>query len=144
MQRLIFDEKRYNYGNVKRWTESKRRTAGSAIDIFQLDKIFVPICINNNSNHWTLAIIQMQSKIITYYDSLHDRRSEYTKHLLHWIKDEAWNKKQISNYDVHDWRLVDEIDTPRQTNSFDCGVFVIMCADYMFHEVPLSFTQADM
>ena len=50
----------YDYNDVRRWTKN--------IDIFEYDKIFIPINISNG--HWTLAVISMQLLEIKYYDSL--------------------------------------------------------------------------
>jgi len=44
---------------VKRWTKN--------IDIFTLEKIFIPINITNT--HWTLVFIDIVLKTIIYYDS---------------------------------------------------------------------------
>ena len=36
----------------------------------------------------------------------------------------------------------DEI--PKQDNGFDCGVFTIVCADYLLDNLPLNYSQANM
>jgi sentrin-specific protease 1 len=33
---------------------------------------------------------------------------------------------------------------PQQQNGYDCGVFSIMCADYVSDNLPLSYVQEDM
>ena len=52
---------RYCYEDVRRWTRN--------FDIFELDKIFIPIHIRN---HWTLAVVHISTKQIHYYDSMSD------------------------------------------------------------------------
>jgi Ulp1 family protease len=49
---------RYNYPLVRRWTKYS--------NIFDLDKIFVPINIDNS--HWALVVVFMMFKEIHYYD----------------------------------------------------------------------------
>jgi len=49
----------YLFERVKRWTKN--------IDIFTLEKIFIPINITNT--HWTLVFIDIVLKTIIYYDS---------------------------------------------------------------------------
>jgi hypothetical protein len=49
----------YLFERVKRWTKN--------IDIFTLEKIFIPINITNT--HWTLVLINIVLKTIIYYDS---------------------------------------------------------------------------
>ena len=40
------------------------------------------------------------------------------------------------------WKLVStNIDTPRQENGFDCGVFTCMYADFLSMGYPLTFNQ---
>ena len=63
---------RYTYANVKRWTKK--------FDVFQKDKIFIPVNINNA--HWTLLIVYIQKNEIHYYDSMSGRGKEYTKAVM--------------------------------------------------------------
>jgi Ulp1 family protease len=43
-------------------------------------------------------------------------------------KDEATAKNKT--FDILEWQLINMVDIPQQNNGFDCGVFVIVCADY--------------
>ena len=51
--------KGYRFANVERWTKF--------IDIFTLEKIFIPV--NNNNQLWSLVLIDVLLKTIYYYDS---------------------------------------------------------------------------
>jgi sentrin-specific protease 1 len=128
MRNLVDDSKQYNYLNVKRWTKK--------IDIFSLDKIFVPINITNT--HWTIAVVFMQSKEIKYYDSMHGNGSKYTSSLLKWIKDDAADKKGDKDYDISVWKTSNVPEAPLQHNGYDCGVFTIVCADYLLDHLPVN------
>lgn len=124
----------YQYNNVRRWTKK--------FDIFSKDKIFVPINLHNT--HWTMAVVYITKKEIHYYDSMSGSGQRYLKFLLQWIKDDAKDKKQI-DYDTSDWKLIDrEPKVPQQRNGYDCGMFSIMCADYISDNLPLQYSQDEM
>ncbi|ETV88061.1 hypothetical protein, variant 1 [Aphanomyces astaci] len=124
----------YNYVNVRRWTRK--------IDIFAMDKIFVPVNIRNV--HWCLAVIFMQEKRIQYFDSMAGTGSQCLDVLLKYLHDESQHKKNTP-FDATGWELVGTTDdTPQQDNSFDCGVFTCMFADYLSLDRPLTFSQRDM
>ena len=55
--------RRYNYNGVDGWGN---RVPGQ--NIFNLKRLFIPI--NEGNVHWTLAVINMETKRIEYYDSL--------------------------------------------------------------------------
>ena len=69
----------YNYMNVRRWTKKVRGLIMYAtffdyynqFDIFAMDKIFIPV--NLNQAHWCLAVIFIQEQKIQYYDSMNGR-----------------------------------------------------------------------
>ncbi|RHY39933.1 hypothetical protein DYB34_003700 [Aphanomyces astaci] len=113
----------YNYVNVRRWTRK--------IDIFAMDKIFVPVNIRNE-------------KRIQYFDSMAGAGSQCLEVLLKYLHDESQHKKNTP-FDATGWELVGTTDdTPQQDNSFDCGVFTCMFADYLSLDRPLTFSQRDM
>ena len=56
---LLFKSGQYRFKDVQRWTRK--------IDIFTLEKIFIPVNITNT--HWTLVLIDILFKTIYYYDS---------------------------------------------------------------------------
>jgi sentrin-specific protease 1 len=110
-------------------------------DIFGLDKVFIPVNVSNT--HWTCAVIFVQEKKIQYFDSMGGDGTYYLKALLEYIKDEwkSMNKGQeLPN--LAEWKLVGTtIDTPRQENGFDCGVFTCMFADFLSMGYAFSFKQ---
>jgi len=56
---------------------------------------------------------------------------------LRWIFDEAKDKKKII-IDQNEWKLIEsEANVPQQNNSFDCGVFIIMFADFLADDLPI-------
>ncbi|KAF0687972.1 Aste57867_20353 [Aphanomyces stellatus] len=124
----------YNFVNVRRWTRK--------LDLFAMDKIFVPVNVRNV--HWCLAVIFMQEKRIQYFDSMMGAGTECLKVLLKYLHDEMQHKKS-TEFDATGWELVATTEnTPQQGNSHDCGVFTCMFADYLSRDEPLSFSQRDM
>jgi sentrin-specific protease 1 len=94
-----------------------------------MDKIFIPI--NISQTHWALAVILVQDKEILYFDSMKrkGKGTKYNKALLQWLVDEARTKKNI-NLNTSEWKLKD-MDCPQQHNGYDCGVFLIMAANFI-------------
>jgi len=136
MERLLMTNNKYSYGNVKRWTK---------FAVFEQDKIVFPINIKNA--HWTMAVIYIQRKEIHYYDSMSGSGKKWLDGLLNWLVDETKGKKgQGQNkLDTREWRLVDcEPTVPQQNNGLDCGVFAMMCADFISDDLPLDYTQENI
>ena len=78
-------------------------------------------------------MIDMMAQRIDYYDSLCPRRlspagSAIGKVLLRYLKDEYATKKK-GTMDVTRWETAIPPDVPRQTNNFDCGLFVLANAE---------------
>jgi sentrin-specific protease 1 len=140
VERLLKTDNEYTYNNVKRWSKK--------IDIFELDKIFFPINIDNS--HWSLAVVYPQLKQIQYFDSLlllGDEGSYFMSGLLRWVIDEAQNRKKVT-IDPKTWTLINRShEIPRQENSYDCGMFTIICSDFLLDNLPInvdSYSQEKM
>ena len=130
MAKLFCDLNAYNFNIVKRWTWKRK------IDVFHMNKVFVPINIRNG--HWVMAVIFIQKKEIHHYDSMGNNGMLYLNHLLHWLKDEAADKTN-QDLDTTLWRLHHQgKEVPRQDNYDDCGVFSIMCADVVSDDLPVN------
>nr|CAD7460966.1 unnamed protein product [Timema tahoe] len=91
------------YASLKRWTRK--------VDIFSQDLVIAPIHMNV---HWCLAVMNMKTKNITYYDSMG-----------------APNNRCLNG-------------NPQQQNGSDCGVFTCIYAEYLSRNAELSFSQKDM
>ncbi len=95
-----------------------------------MDKIFIPVNINNN--HWACVVIFFQEERIQYYDSLGWEGVNYMKAVFQYLQDE-WMEKHDGQKmpNVDRWKLVSTTtDTPKQENGFDCGVYTCMYADF--------------
>jgi Ulp1 family protease len=90
-------------------------------DIFNLNKVFVPINIDNC--HWICGVIYVQKKRIQLYDSLFISSSEdlqqgeYLKALFRYLRDDHQDKKGTPLPDQDEWELVQSVrETPQQKN----------------------------
>mmetsp|Transcript_60352 Transcript_60352/g.106070 ORF Transcript_60352/g.106070 Transcript_60352/m.106070 type:complete len:394 (-) Transcript_60352:70-1251(-) len=129
----LLENRQYTYSNVKRWSKK--------FDVFAMDKIFMPVNLNNS--HWVMAVVFVQKKEIHYYDSMSGNGEFYMKSILRWLGDEA-NDKKIGSVNPSEWTLTDEDPVPQQRNGYDCGVFSILCADYISDNLPLRYSQEEM
>jgi len=126
---------KYEYRNVKRWS---KKVPGK--DIFNLDKILFPI--NIGKMHWICAAIFMKKKRIEIFDSMGSNGNKYLRALFRYIQDEHLDKKKTPLPNADSWELVsNQLDTPRQANGYDCGVFTCMFADFLLHDAALVFNQ---
>ena len=86
----------------------------------------------------------MQESEIIYYDSINGAGDTYLKRFMQWVKDESREKNGMT-IDENDWTLRSQLNcVPQQNNGCDCGVFSIICADFISDDLPLSYSQNDM
>jgi hypothetical protein len=133
----------YNYRNIYRWSKS--------IDVFTMEKVFFPL--NIRQLHWALAVVFFKEKKIVYYDSMWSVETQQpvlphpcvvVRELLHWLADEHMDKKGEQLGAISKWTLhYAGITCPQQRNSWDCGVFTLMCCDYLAGNLPLVYNQCD-
>eukprot|EP01083_Nonionella_stella_P090835 253826_1 len=132
----------YNYKKVRRWTSKLKLKPLGVNDIFELDRVFVPIHVN--ISHWVLACLNMKTKTIEYYDSMGGSNSGARECLRRYLMDE-WKDKRGEVYTgIDDWKynkFTPGIDMPEQLNGCDCGVFTCKNADYISDGRTFTFTQ---
>ena len=110
----------------------------------KMNKLVFPINISNT--HWVLTVAYLEEKRISFLDSLGGKGEKYLRHILDYIFIEAGRfdeyKKKMKK---SDW-LLESMGTrcPQQQNNFDCGVFVILYADFLSDNLPLLFKQKDI
>lgn len=123
----------YNYDKVKNWTKS--------VDIFTKSKVVIPV--NHSNTHWTLAIINFDTKCFEYYDSLGNNDYDCLERLRKYVKDQ-YKTKHGGEYNLSDWKDIMPKEIPHQQNGSDCGVFVCKYADYCSRDRLFDFRQSDM
>jgi Ulp1 family protease len=112
----------YRYDLVERWT--------NGVDILKKEKILVPI--HRNKCHWALAIINIEKEEFRYLDSLKyysiaEADSAIT-FLANWLYHESLKRNSSYRNDPRGWRRFLDTACPKQSNGFDCGVFVLLFA----------------
>ena len=133
------DEGKYDYSNVKRWSDNQ--VAGR--DLFGLNKIV--FLINMGEDYWVAACIFMEKKWIEMFDSLGGPGKEYLDASKQCIKDKHQAKKGSPLPDEDQWKLVGtQRDTPRQQNGYDCGVFTSMFADFLSRAAKFTCNQSNI
>ena len=140
MPTLVNAESGYNYKNVRRWSQGRTRS-NRHINLLQLTRMYIPI--NHSNLHWTLIVVDIPGKNILHLDSLLPRRygEEYCKSILQYIQDETADKQQIP-IEVAQWTITMGTTQPQQENEVDCGMYVIMYADCLHHNIPLRLIEA--
>jgi len=71
---------------------------------------------------------------------------KFIKTLFRYICDVAVTTG-VTEFNKTEWHLVkcNIEETPQQNNSYDCGLFVIMYADFILHDIPITyFNQSHM
>ncbi len=95
-----------------------------------------------------MIVVYMHAKSIFHFDSLNLKGDKQMKHILQWIKDDIADKSKVVDIDGDDdyelWNLQNISTTPQQNNTCDCGVFTILCADYISDDLKLLYRQEDI
>ncbi|XP_064874905.1 sentrin-specific protease 2-like isoform X2 [Oncorhynchus nerka] len=119
---------------VKRWTK--------AVDLFQYDIILVPLHLGV---HWSLAVINFNSRTVRSYDSMGQRHDDICSLLLLYLREEHKARKN-QDLDTCKWTVgsLRASEIPQQKNGSDCGVFACKYADYIAQGRPLNFRQCHM
>jgi sentrin-specific protease 1 len=118
----------HGYEGVRRWNRG--------VELFGMEKVFVPINVNNV--HWILAVIDMPCQSIVVYDSIGATGQHHAKRLLEYLTNEMKDKLQ-QELAVHEWTLTTVAETPLQANGHDCGAFMCIFAYYLSQNTSLCF-----
>ncbi len=138
----------YNYASVKRWTKCAKDSAVPRVEVegahwlnvFLFDKVYIPINVSNT--HWFLAVLDMESKVVRFHDSLGGDKNRYFHHLCRWLKDEC-EKLKLSAHHGEGWSI-NVADGPKQLNGYDCGVFTLAAAETEMLGLPILYDQSMM
>jgi Ulp1 family protease len=146
--------KGYDFSQVQRW-KATEHIAG----IFEKELLFFPIH-TINPRHWTLVVVYMKLKRVAYFDSMGGSGLKHIETMIRWLGDvwtEQYSNKAVSVNSIAvygtpgypaklmaSWwtRQDNRKDVPQQVQSLDCGIFAMLCADYISADLPLLFTQA--
>ncbi|XP_031452400.1 sentrin-specific protease 2 isoform X2 [Phasianus colchicus] len=122
------------YRAVKRWTRN--------VNLFKQHIILVPIHL---TSHWTLVVVDIRKKTITYFDSFGKKGDKICQAIFQYLQEESWEKDKVK-LSFSEWTLysMESHEIPQQLNGSDCGVFMCKYADYVCRDKPITFTEKDM
>ncbi|CAG9462350.1 unnamed protein product [Pedinophyceae sp. YPF-701] len=128
--KLYYNNRKYDYAGVKRWTKTKaiQRQGQKSECVLDCDLLLVPVHLGN---HWTCAAVDLRNKALHFLDSLGGACDEALESMACWVRDE-YKDKRGEVMDVSDWeRTAWGSDCPQQDNCSDCGVFSLMFANLL-------------
>lgn len=105
-------------------------------NIFDLHMLMFPIHVDGT--HWILAVVNFWKTRIEMYDSLHALHQGKLDYLLEFLQEEAARQKMT--VDFSRWTTV-HLESPSQTGTIDCGVFVCITGDYLAQGLDLDYTE---
>ncbi|XP_050543418.1 uncharacterized protein LOC126906707 [Daktulosphaira vitifoliae] len=106
---------RRGYAGVKRWIK---------IDIHSLRLLLVPMHVNGN--HWTMSVVDVPKKTITFFDSHNSYNGPYPSLLRRFLID--W---VIENYGYSSQWILCYGKAVQQRNGYNCGPFSLELAERM-------------
>lgn len=130
------------FGELKKDFNKICQNWSKRIDLFSKDYVFIPIHL---TNHWALVILDFKEKKITYYDSLGGKNVGCTKLILEYVHFKISQSTKFTDpqKERNKW-TISFADIPKQTNGYDCGVFVLVYCLYLSENKSIDFTQKDM
>ena len=106
-------------------------------NVFELEMFCIPLHVNKN--HWAIAICFMNEKNIEYFDSLGGDCVIAGPLIYCYLSN--MSKKFNSNFEFTEWKWEKSTRMPKQTNGYDCGVFMLQCLYQITSYKQLLFTK---
>jgi hypothetical protein len=126
-------------------SEYKNQTLQQFKDIFDADTLIM--ATNENQLHWMLMVVDVQFFTVTCYDSLGCGNKTIGNKLLKYMEKEAIERK-MPEKTVQGWQKNGKYvlgKMGKQNNSYDCGPFTVMAAEFILFNIPLTeLHQSDM
>ena len=86
---------------------------------------------NSETNHWILAVIDIQQKEIRSYDPKgKDRSAGFFQPIFELVQRHHLEKRK-KNIIQEEWRHIDVKGIPRQEDDGNCGVFMSLCGTFV-------------
>jgi hypothetical protein len=136
----------YEYERVRRWTLKFG-------DVFEMDKLFVPLCLNNR---WIFVMLDFQTRNISYYNAYDQgydavvvdgrliTRETVLCNLRRWVCDECMCKKGVGMSSTS-WTIQpNPTDLPKldKSDTTNDATFVLKSIQQLANGKPISVTDA--
>ena len=134
---LVKDGK-YTYENAQKYFGTKRRS--HLRNIFMYDHLFFPI--NKGGSHWLLIHYSRKEELISVYDPWPRGKSPvWVDRITQYMADE-YDRLYKNNYPLKDKLPKNAVyaSCPKQTNTWDCGVYVCLFGYYLAMEKKMDFS----
>ncbi len=128
------------YDNVAKW---RRKVPGfNTVCVFMFPAFA-------NSNHWVLAVVDVDGRQLIYYDPLcRDDTFNVMDCAVQWMEGEIRTAKGLDPFrglDVSKWPILcNPWHLPQQSDIESCGIFVFFVAEHFERCVYPNFAQQDM
>lgn len=122
--------------------EEPEELAARGYNISECERVIVPIHTGSpDSGHWTLAVADLPTRQLQYYDSMGDatmssKGASVLDTLRQYIVDQAsYELERVPDgwREKNQWTMVAPA-VPQQSNGRDCGVFTMMYAKCVAEE----------
>ncbi|KAI1076516.1 cysteine proteinase [Whalleya microplaca] len=119
------------------WPRGFQRNWGmTPANFLDIDTVLLPV---NENSHWTVVVIRPSRRTVAYVDSFQTSGNRHLQYAYTWI--ESFLK---TKYVASEWKTV-HYNVPSQTNSYDCGMFVITNSIFLSLGIdPSGYSQSDM
>ena len=121
--------------NKKKGTkrDNLERACGDIDTLEGWDLILMPL---SNNSHWYLYALDVRKKTIQAYDSLYstDTHHDDLQHAKNFILKKVGEESES-------WRIDMDDVSPKQSNTYDCGVFMMCTMQFLCLDEQLQYTQ---
>ncbi|KAI0850050.1 cysteine proteinase [Daldinia vernicosa] len=119
------------------YTRGLERTWGmKPTNFLDIDTVLIPV---NKDAHWTVLVVRPSRRTVSYVDSFHKDGWSHIQDVHMWMEYFLGDK-----YVADEWRQ-ESYSVPRQTNGYDCGMFVITNSIYLSLGIdPSGYSQSEM
>jgi Ulp1 family protease len=137
----LVENGQYTYENAQKYFGTKRRSHKP--NIFMYDHLFFPI--NKGNSHWILINYDREEELINVYDPWPRGKSPvWVDRITQYLSDEY---KRLYNNNDYAVAFKDKLrgsavypSCPKQTNGWDCGVYVCLFGYYLAMEKEMDFS----
>lgn len=123
----------YDYSAVMKWPKSRKLDFYSGI----LNSLLLPIHVSGN--HWILCLVDLDGKSIHCFDPYGTNHHNITTCLERFFQDDYHNFGGGGDGPSICWKhhpsATKESSLPIQTNSVDCGIYILVYAYVIFHRL---------